>query len=270
MDKVVIVGVFDFVNFHLCKALLNKGIEVRGVQIETEENEDILVEKRLEIGRNSNFTEVSVKDLTNKSNEKETIVLSVYDLYMKYKENVLQNDFMKNHFLYEDNWDQIIIIVPIQLLGNEIESEANVFINDVINRKRNLNKNIQYLYLPTIYGPWQPDTFMFQHSILAGMDKGKGFRGMREETNDALFVDDTVESIIEVVEEKGPGKYLLQSGKKDQWDLCAAFLRIIGHPSSERTVDRMENDIIKLTVNSSIPISEALTKQIDHTHRLYS
>ena len=33
MDKAVIVGVFDFVNFHVCKALLNKGIEVKGVQI---------------------------------------------------------------------------------------------------------------------------------------------------------------------------------------------------------------------------------------------
>src|SRR3954451_16421357 len=126
MDKVVIVGVFDFVNFHLCKALLDKGIEVRGVQIETEEYENFLVEERLEIGRNSNFTEVSIRELLNKSNEKETIVLSVYDLYMRYKENVLQNDFMKSQFVYEDNWDQIVIIVPSQILGNEIESDANV------------------------------------------------------------------------------------------------------------------------------------------------
>ena len=92
MEKAVMVGVFDFVSFHVCKALLDKGIEVRGVQIESEENQDFLLEeKRLEIGRNANFSVTRMDDLTI-PNQKETIVLSVYDLYMLYKEEILLND----------------------------------------------------------------------------------------------------------------------------------------------------------------------------------
>ena len=52
------------------------------------------------------------------------------------------------------------------------------------------------------------------------------FRGLREEITDALFVEDAVASIIEIVEKNSPGRYLLQSGKNNQWEQCAAFLGI--------------------------------------------
>jgi nucleoside-diphosphate-sugar epimerase len=267
MDKVVIAGVFDFVNFYVCKALLDKGIEVRGVQFELEENEDILDEKRLEIGRNANFTELSIRDIRMDSNGKETLILSIYDLYMQYKEDFLLNE----NFFNMVNWERIVIFVPSQLLNNVDDIEAKTVALDIIKRTKGMNKSIQLLYLPTIYGPWQPDTFVFQHSILAGLNRGKEFKGLREETNDALFIEDTVESIIEIIENEQPGRYLLQSGKKNQWESCAAFLQISEQISNERKVEIMEeNDLAKLTVKSSVPISIALTKQIEHTHRLYS
>ena len=40
MDKAVIFDVFNFVSFHLCKALLDKGIEVEGIFIENKENDE--------------------------------------------------------------------------------------------------------------------------------------------------------------------------------------------------------------------------------------
>jgi nucleoside-diphosphate-sugar epimerase len=270
MDKVVMVGVFDFVNFHVCKALLDKGIEVRGVQIETEDESDILIEKRLEIGRNANFTEVSIGDILIDSYENETIVLSVYDLYMRYKEEYLLNEDMLFNLISKNKWEQIVILVPSQMLTNEFESKAEIVIDDFINRAESHKQDIHLLYLPTIFGAWQPDTFMFQNSILTDMNRGKPFRGLREETSDAIFVEDTVHAIIEIIENKLPGRYLLQSGKSNQWNLCASFLRINEQGSTERKAEANEDKITIFTVKNTVSIAEGLTKQIDHAHRINS
>jgi hypothetical protein len=270
MDKVVIVGVFDFANFHVCKALLDKGIEVRGVQIETEENEGIVFEKRLEIGRNANFAEVSLEDISNQSSENETIVLSVYDLYMRHKEDYLLNDDRISNLISMCNWENIVILVPSQLLKNVIDSKAEVIVEDFLTRTKAQNKDIYLLYLPTIFGPWQPETFLFQSSILTDMNRGKPFKGLREEISDALFVEDTVKSIIEIIEKKEPGRYLLQSGKSNQWDLCAALLQINEHGVNNQIEEIKEEDVIKIIVPSTVPLSVALTRQIEHAHRLNS
>jgi nucleoside-diphosphate-sugar epimerase len=266
MDKVVIAGVFDFVNFHVCKALLDKGIEVKGIQIETEEN-DNLDEKRLEVGRNANFTEASLGEITKDIDGRETFILSIYDLYMCYKEDFLLNE----NFINKGDWNHFVILVPSQVLTDEIAPESETVINDFIRSTIAIGKDIHLLYLPTIYGPWQPDTFLFQHSILNGMNRGKTFRGLREETCDVLYVKEAVESIIKIIEDKRPGRYLLQSGMKNQWDICASFLGINERGSTNRIEKIIEDDdVTKLTVQSFMPIPIALTKQIDHAHRLFS
>jgi nucleoside-diphosphate-sugar epimerase len=270
MDKVVIVGVFDFANFHVCKALLDKGIEVRGVQIEPQANEDMVIEKRLEIGRNANFAEVSLGDISNQSSENETLVLSVFDLYMRYKEDYLLKEDLISKLIGMNRWENIVILIPSQLLRNVIDLKAQVVIEDFLKRTIAQNKDLYLLYLPTIVGPWQPETFMFQSSILTDMNKGKPFKGVREETNDALFVDDTVKAIIEIIENKEPGRYLLQSGKSHQWDLCAALLHINEQDLNNRKAEISEEDVTKIIVDSTVPLSVALTRQIEHAHRLNS
>lgn len=268
MDKVVIVGVFDFVNFHVCKAFLDKGIEVRGVQLETEENEDMVNEKKLEIGRNANFSEVSLGDISNQSSDNDTIVLSVFDLYMRYKEDYLLKEDLISNLISLNKWEKIVILVPSQLLKNMIDLKAQVVIEDFLKRIKAQNKSLQLLYLPTIFGPWQPETFIFQSSILTDLNRGKPFKGMREETNDALFVDDTVKAIIKIIENKEPGRYLLQSGKSNQWDLCAALLQINEHGLNSRIEEINEEDLSKIIIQSTVPLSVALTRQIEHAHRI--
>jgi nucleoside-diphosphate-sugar epimerase len=268
MDKVVIVGVFDFVNFHVCKAFLDKGIEVRGVQLETEENEDMVFEKRLEIGRNANFSEVPIGDISNQSSDNDAIVLSIFDLYMRYKEDYLLKDDSISNLISLNKWENIVILVPSQLLKNMIDLKAQVVIEDFLKRIKAQNKSLQLLYLPTIFGPWQPETFIFQSSILTDLNRGKPFKGLREETNDALFVDDTVRAIIEIIENKEPGRYLFQSGKRNQWDLCAALLQINEHGLNNRIEVINQEDLSQIIVQSTVPLSVALTRQIEHAHRI--
>ena len=100
------------------------------------------------------------------TNKKGQLSLSVYDLYMQYQEELLLSDDIKKQFLNLDSWEQIVILAPSQLLTNEKISEAEVIMQNFIKGIKSLNNNIQFLYLPTIYGPWQPETFMFQHSIV--------------------------------------------------------------------------------------------------------
>jgi hypothetical protein len=266
MDKAVMIGVFDFVNFHVCKALLDKGIEVRGVDIETEKNELFLTEKKLEIGRNANFSLVTIEDLIAEPQENEAIVLSIYDLYMQHREELLLNEMVKDQFM--NHWEQLVILAPSQLLTQTIEPEAAAVIQEFMDEIKANNKNLQLLYLPTVYGPWQLETFMFQHSILTEKKKGSRFKGLREETNDALFVEDTVEVIIEIADKRVPGKYLLQNGENNQWNLCAAFLKIDQQISSGRNIEAVKEEITKCTVKNTIPISVSLTKQIEHTRRM--
>lgn len=268
MDKVVIVGVFDFVNFHLCKALLDKGIEVRGVRIENEENDDILSEKRLEIGRNANFSEVSLVDIANQTSENETIVLSVYDLYMRYKEDSLLNDHLITKIISTNNWDNIVILAPSQLLKKVNNSKAEVVFEDFVKRTKSKNKKVFLFYLPTVFGPWQPESFLFQSSILTEMNRGKPFKELREETSDAIYVEDTVKYMIELIENKEHGRYLLQSGKKNQWQSCASLLQLNEHGLNNPITEIKDEDITKEIVHSTVPLSVALTRQIEHAHRL--
>jgi nucleoside-diphosphate-sugar epimerase len=270
MDKVVIIGVFDFVNFHVCKAFLDKGIEVRGVQLETEVNEDMINEKRLEIGRNANFSEVSLGDISNQPTDNDTIVLSVFDLYMRYKEDYLLKEELINKIISRNKWENIVILVPSQLLKNVMDSKSKVVIEEFLKRTIPQNENCYLIYLPTVFGPWQPETFMFQSSILTEMNSGKPFRGLREEISDALFVEDTVQSIIGIIENKEPGRYLLQSGKIDQWDLCAALLQINEQGLNNSNEEIREEDITKILVPITVPLSVALTRQIEHAHRINS
>src|SRR4051812_35895178 len=95
MDKAVIFGVFDFVSFHMCKTLLNKGLEVNGVHIEKMDKVLFQNEKRLEVGRNANFLEQALVEWEKKKEHESMrtmLVISLYDLYMLKKERILLNE----------------------------------------------------------------------------------------------------------------------------------------------------------------------------------
>ncbi len=121
MDKAVIFDVYNFVSFHLCKALLDKGIEVEGICVVNRLNNDgFSDEKRLEIGRNANFKESFFKDWSNqleRAETKMTIICSVYDIYMTYNENILKKDADAYEFInflkrYPDKIEQLVLLVP--------------------------------------------------------------------------------------------------------------------------------------------------------------
>ena len=85
MDKAIIVGVYEFIGFHLCETLLQEGMEVYGVDLPIDTSDHVVDEKRLLIGRNSNFQEKDESFFSSFdfSQEDTFIFLDYYSFYMK-------------------------------------------------------------------------------------------------------------------------------------------------------------------------------------------
>lgn len=275
MDKAIIFNVFDFVNFYICKYLLDNGVEIKGVLLEDKEKILFLEEKRLEVGRNANFTEVSFKEWAEDCGNRTfgTIIFSLYDLFMLFKENILEEkDFCTSIFEFLENRKEskeaVVLILPVQILEAKKDAPEFHVLSGFLEKIMERCQNRQFIYLPTVYGPWQPEVFLFQQSILAKLQADKEHTSSREEMGDALFIEDAAVSIVKIMEEKGSGKFLLESGVEDQWKLCAAFLDIktSGEESNEKLI---LEDIMRIPQKKMTDVSEALSLQVAHTRRLY-
>lgn len=274
MDKAIIFGIYNFIGFHTCKALLNKGVEVMGVQFDESDKSPFLEEKRLEVGRNANFSERSLSEWENRREEENaqtTLILSIYDLYMLKIETILQKEKITRaiiQFIKENkNNTNVAFILPIQML----RTEQDKTIGALLEQAKGYGKNTQLFYLPAIYGPWQPPTFLFQQAILAAFEKSEILKDEREWTGDVLYVNDAIETIIKTIETDNPGGFILESGKKNYWAECAAYLKI---DEKIALVNRNEsfqigNQIDIISVKKITPIADSISKQMEQVQRLY-
>lgn len=279
MDKAVIFNVFDFVSFHFCKALLNNGVEVNGVVLDKSQKEPYLDEKRLEVGRNANFNEYLLTDWAARNDEpisKTNVIISLYDLYMLHKENLLESKSVTKPILRyvneREGKDLIVLLLPSQLAASsKFSNTLNIF-NDFLTKMNIPADETQFFYLPTIYGPWQPETFLFQRKILTNLNRSVQGQGEREDRADALFIDDALDAMLEIIESKKPGSYFFESGKKNYWKLCAEYLQIEGKPlDSDLSGNIVGNrKIVRVPVKSVTAIDDSFSKQIDHIQQLYS
>ena len=274
MDKAIIFSVYDFVSFHMGRTLLNKGIEVIGVHIEENNETSFYEEKRMEVGRNANFREISLTELEafrEDGKTKTTFILSLYDLYMVNKETVLQKQTMtrlQQSIENNKNLTDIIFLLPIQILKSE---EAQT-LRTVIDQVSVWGKNNYFYYLPAIYGPWQPSTFTFQQALIAKMDDSDIRADKREWMGDILFVDDAVEAILgsnETSDANANTHFLIESGKENYWVQCASQLQldiVITEGIYSEQLE-IEEKINRVRVKSVTPFSESIKKQLEIVKR---
>ncbi|WP_428911372.1 hypothetical protein [Niallia sp. Krafla_26] len=164
MDKAVIVGTYEFIGYHLCEVLLQEGIEVYGVHIPINTSEAMVDDKRLFIGRNSNFIE---KDETFLEHLPKDMFLFIdfYSFYVNSREKILLEKikpyFEKNHHY------RSAVIMPIQKFDLE---------NDNDDEKREKQKGIYHFYLPA-----------YEEMIRSG---------------DRECIENVIEAIVQIIEEK--------------------------------------------------------------------
>jgi nucleoside-diphosphate-sugar epimerase len=260
MDKVCIYGVFEFTGFHLCKRFLEDGYTVEGIHFDADDW--FLEEKRLEVGRNANFNE----KLFPLAEQNLVTIIPIYDWFMAYKEGYKKVFSEVVQSLKDDQ--QIVYLLPIQLLSDWPNDEALEEIRSFLDQTKNIGKCIQYFYLPTIFGPWQPASFLFQREMLNQIHHVKEEIEVREWPFDAIYVDDVLDPIIHRIESGEAGSFLIESGIPKSWELCAEILQL--ERSEVFGEGKLKSDgVKKITINKVTPYQEALNAQKEHVSFIY-
>ena len=218
MKTSVVIGAFQFVGFHITKYLLDQGEEVLGMDWE-DMSGDMRLEKEMEIGRNSNFLYIPLHKLTVISSEQpKTIYVSCYDLSKDVrhdKQEIIASMLTFITASLTNSLSQVIVLLPIE---ND-DSQAYHSILQVVEE----NETAKVVFMPTIYGPWQPETMSFEATILQKdlPDIEEAIKA--EDRNDALFISDIMEVIIQIPSHHEK-KIQLQSEAENQWLQCAKLL----------------------------------------------
>ncbi len=271
MDKVTIYGVFEFVGFHFCNRFLENGCSVKGIHTNLGSSH-CLEEKQLEVGRNANFEEVGLEQLEKTVGELQVMIVSLYDLYMTYQETKWnQTAFWKKIFhILNNRYEQIVFLLPIQFLQDSKETDHFFELKDLLARTTMGASAIQFFYLPTIFGPWQPSSFLFQRSMLPKHKDNSDPFIVREWIWDAIYVDDALNVIMKIIEKGENGDYIIESGVKNSWGTCADLLNIDQSilNAGENPLKCTEYEIKRVPEGEITPYPEALARQRGHLERL--
>ncbi|MDQ0268753.1 hypothetical protein [Cytobacillus purgationiresistens] len=255
MDRAVIIGSFSFVGFHFCKYLLDQGYQIIGITtLEDPFHED----KRLEIGRNANFYEKeAIIQL-----EKETLIIAdLYGLFLQNAEAIEKG--IERFQQLEDNQEELksIFILPAQWL--EEDHKYKQMIKPI---EKEMEKGYSY-YLPTVYGPYQPDSLLFQQVFLNQLQKNERLTIKEQEwCADAMYVEDVVKAMHSSVQTDQAGEWLLKSTVENHWELCAEYLELnkdIFKNNLEKT-GQEEREIAERDVQDQFGVEVGLENQKKH------
>jgi len=275
----IIFGAFEFLGFHLSGKFLEKGFEVNGVHVSTNDS-TLLEEKRMEIGRNANFREQTFaewKDQDGGGQEPAAIVIPFYDWYMDFNEGILEQEAINQPILQymqagRNKGSKVIFLLPMQFLEESGGSAEYQNIKAFIEKAKQTADICQSFYLPTLYGPWQPPSFLFQRTMLKRLNENDGPTGsmLREWDLDAIFIEDALDSLTEKMEENKGGEFLLESGVQDSWTKCAAVLKIDQYRRSRGSKHKLPDpgQMERLVLPKCTPADKALAVQWQHLFRI--
>lgn len=257
MDQAIVFTVQQFLGFEICKGLLNKGYEVIAIEHKDMVN-DNCVEKWLEIGRNANVTYQLMDKNIESEDHSMTWFVPLYDLFVEKEEKQIKdwiNRFQELYNQMKSTIKMIIYINPSQWLSNDDGAENyKTKLDKVINKEET---KILEFYVPTIYGPWQPSSFLFQQ-IISKREK----QHYVDDYNDAIYIENAVQAVFQNIDEKLSGEQVLfKSGKIDMWEKCILYL----NPSFQlpkRAEERKLNFTKSINVQEMISYTDGLDRQI--------
>jgi nucleoside-diphosphate-sugar epimerase len=246
LDQFIVIGVYQFIGFHLAKDLLDRGEVVNGCDWECDEDKD------LEIGRNANFSFIQPAELTASSvTDQTTIYISWYDLQRR------------NRASYE--W-----LVDVLSKWAKLEKQPNVLIfQSLAAGEQDQFPFGKTLYLPTIYGPWQHESMVFEAKIRNKPSADIQFALEKEYKLDAIYISDLIGS-LEKVWTMSEQKVGIKSKKNNQWIQCAERLfqpndsRLLEWKAPPESKIEAEIYVVKNQVSPQVGIA----KQQEHYERM--
>ena len=267
MGTYIVVGAYQFVGFHVTQYLLGQGEEVIGIDWEGfKTNQYIIEEKELEIGRNANFTYFPINKLRLLDvSEQFTILLSFYDSrkgktgltdlhiddIVSFLEKCKKNDHV--------NGLKIMILLPID--GDTDEFQA------VLSACEGM-ESVKMVFLPTIYGPWQPESMSFEAGTSQLEQSAIHATLASEFREDALFITDFIDAFERILSSTDRNIHLCSS-IEDHWKKCAKLVfnqEVIDSLTPKPPTKNMRGTIYKVP-NKTSP-EEGIRLQIEQNKRL--
>lgn len=249
MEKAIIVGAYEFLGFHFCKKFLEQGIVVEGIHVEIEDKELFIEEKKMEIGRNANFIENRIDRVERE--EKAFVIIDFYDFFMRDVSYLFSRLVVP--YLEKMKKCTFVLLLPLA-------AKKELFKEELIWKEKLMKDEhvVASFYLPTVYGPWQPLEMVFQQILLKKVNKLKRVNvSSKEWVYDALYVEDIVDYIIEETVHMS-GEFILTSGMKNMWNLCAKELSFLYQEEEGEPNISINN---KIVVPSKTPYQEGLANQ---------
>lgn len=222
MGTYIVVGAYQFVGFHVTQYLLGQGEEVIGIDWEdSQTNQYIIEEKELEIGRNANFTYFPINKLRLLDvSEQFTIILSFYD---SRKGKVGLTDFQVDDIVTflgkckrNDHVNNLEIMILLPIDGDTDEFQP------VLSACEGL-KSVKMVFLPTVYGPWQPESMSFEAASRQLEQADIEATLASEFREDALFITDFLAAFERILSSKDKNIHLCSS-IEDHWEKCAKLV----------------------------------------------
>lgn len=274
MKKALVIGSLGFIGFSLSKRLLEEEFEVIGIDQISEEHDKLKEQKLLEIARNSNFKYInnSIQSLKLQEVAENCDVL----YYCLHDSNINKNnineklekmkEILKNvldycnkitcKFVYLSSYESLNQRNEIGQVKMEEENEIEKY------SKTNKNFSFYILHLPTVYGPWQPDSMTFQQLIM-GLDS-PSIDPIRD---DAVFIDDLVEILLELPTGPDVNKTIkINSNQKNQWQEGVNLIKGIPYQKQELNENEEINTEVQEVYNRHLQTSleEGIRQQKEH------
>lgn len=254
MDQTIIVGMYQFVGFHLTKYLLEHGNDVIGIDWELNEG------KELEIGRNANFSFQKPSSLSdmNVSNEK-TIYISWYDFNKR-----------RSVFSVEETEEILLALHSWSMLPNENRPEVVLLYPLGVESQQILTiveqaEWMKVVYLPTIYGPGQSEESAFEVSIQKKSRSEIEKALACEYKNDAIFIDDLLASLPQITT-LNERIITVKSKQENQWSLCAQLVfhqELLEGLRGNSEIDSKHQTFVFEIENHTTP-EEGIALQVQH------
>ncbi|WP_144526945.1 hypothetical protein [Peribacillus simplex] len=266
MQTNIVIGTYRFVGFYVTQYLLNQGKEVIGIDwADSEASQNIMEEKELEIGRNSNYIYFPINKLQLLDiSQQDTVFISLYDIQSGKLDKI---DFLIGEIVsfiekFKNGKDE----TPNFVLFMPIEKDVCVF-QSILSSIREIDST-KIIFLPTIYGPWQSEGMSFEAGInqLGQSDINAAIAA--EYTGDALYITDFVNALEAVLTSSSDRDIQLCSSIDDHWNKCA---KLIFSESMDSFTSHSTTKINKGTifeVQCKMEPEEGIALQRKHNKRL--
>lgn len=252
MDQTIVIGVHQFIGFHLTTKLLEKGKTVIGIDGSTDiENNEM----DLYIGRNANYSFLTIDQLKEvQVSEQTTVFIDWYDMQINRENCRISVEELTNvlQLWGEDKAPIVLVLCPM------VQESVETF------KEWKRIKSEKIIYLPTIYGPWQPVTMTFA-AVISDVDTNDIRTFKNDYRQDAIFIDDVLTALPEIQKQEHQ-TIILESTSENQWAACAEELNIKTLTPTENRVYN-EKAVYHKVINSVTP-KQGIALQIEHFEKM--